>query len=125
MTTFSNSPRLIKGAIVGIDILTTIPNVILFQYNPETLTRRLQAQTSSSGGAGSESLRLNGASEETINLDIEINATDQLEKAESTAFSMGISPQLSALEMLIYPKSSLVIGNTIHLPSEQSRSSSQ
>jgi hypothetical protein len=112
MTTFPNSPRLIKGAIVGIDIFTPIPSVILFQYNPETLTRRLQSQTAGEGGAGSESLRLKGAPEETISLDIEIDATDQLEKAESTAVSMGIYPQLSALEMLIYPKSSLVIANT-------------
>ena len=112
MTTFPNSPRLIKGAIVGIDIFTPIPTVILFQYNPDTLTRRLQSQMAGEGGAGSESLRLKGAPEETISLDIEIDATDQLEKAESTAVNMGISPQLSALEMLIYPKSSLVIANT-------------
>ena len=112
MTTFPNSPRLIKGAIVGIDIFAPIPSVILFQYNPDTLTRRLQSQMAGEGGAGSESLRLKGAPEETISLDIEIDATDQLEKAESTAVSMGIYPQLSALEMLIYPKTSLVIANT-------------
>jgi hypothetical protein len=94
MTTFPNSPRLIKGAIVGIDIFTPIPNVILFQYNPDSLTRRLQSQMAGEGGAGSESLRLKGAPEETISLDIEIDATDQLEKAESTALSMGISPHI-------------------------------
>jgi hypothetical protein len=90
MTTFPNSPRLIKGAIVGIDIFTPIPEVILFQYNPETLTRRLQARTSGEGGNKSEALRLQGAPEETISLDIEIDATDQLEKAEGTAVTMGI-----------------------------------
>lgn len=115
MTIFPNSPRLIKGAIVGIDIFTPIPGVILFQYNPETLTRRLQARTSGEGGNKSEALRLQGAPEENISLDIEIDATDQLEKAESTAVSMGIYPLLSALEMLIYPKSSLVIANTVLL----------
>ena len=112
MTTFPGSPRLIKGAIVGIDIFNPLASVILFQYNPDTLTRRLQSQMAGEGGAGSEALRLKGAPEETISLDIEIDATDQLEKAESTAVSMGIYPQLSALEMLIYPKSSLVIANT-------------
>ena len=112
MTTFPGSPRLIKGAIVGIDIFTPIPGVILFQYNPDTLTRRLKARTSGQGGNKSEALRLQGAPEETISLDIEIDATDQLEKAESTSISMGIYPQLSALEMLIYPKSSVVIANT-------------
>jgi hypothetical protein len=112
MTTFPGSPRLIKGAIVGIDIFNPLASVILFQYNPDTLTRKLQAQMLGEGGDRSEALRLKGAPEETISLNIEIDATDQLEKAEGTAVSMGIYPQLSALEMLIYPKSSVVIANT-------------
>jgi hypothetical protein len=91
MTTFPNSPRLIKGAIVGIDIFTPIPNVILFQYNPDTLTRRLQSQMAGEGGAGSESLRLKGAPEETISLDNRDRCHDQLEKVEDTAVSMGIN----------------------------------
>lgn len=115
MTTFPNSPRLMKGAIVGIDIFNPVSSVILFQYNPETLTRTLQAQTSGEGGNSSESLRLRGAPQESITLDIEIDATDQLEKGDNNATSMGIYPQLSALEMLIYPKSSLVIANTVLL----------
>ena len=115
MTTFPNSPRLMKGAIVGIDIFNPVSSVILFQYNPETLTRTLQAQTSGEGGNPSEALRLQGAPQESITLDIEIDATDQLEKGENNATSMGIYPQLSALEMLIYPKSSLVIANTVLL----------
>ena len=64
--------------------------VILFQYNPETLTLRLQAWTSGEGGNKSEALRLEGAPEKTISLDIEIDATDHLEKAKSNAVSMGI-----------------------------------
>ena len=112
MTTFPNSPRLIKGAIVGIDIFNPVSNVILFQYNPETLTRTLQAQTSGEGSNSSEALRLQGAPQESITLDIEIDATDQLEKGEINATNMGIYPQLPALEMLIYPRSSLVIANT-------------
>ncbi|MEA3323827.1 MAG: hypothetical protein U9Q37_01640, partial [Euryarchaeota archaeon] len=101
MTTFPGSPRLIKGAIVGIDIFNPLASVILFQYNPDTLTRTLQAKMSGEGGDRSEALRLKGAPEETITLDIEIDATDQLEKAEGTAVSMGIYPQLAALEMLL------------------------
>jgi hypothetical protein len=115
MTTSPISPRLIKGAIVGIDIFNPISSVILFQYNPETLTRTLQVQTTGGGGNPSEALRLRGAPQESITLDIEIDATDQLEKGENNATSMGIYPQLSALEMLIYPKSSLVIANTVLL----------
>ena len=108
-------PRLIRGALLGFDIAMPVPSVIIFQYNPDTLTRTLQAQMGAEGGDRSEQLRLKGAPTETIKLDIEIDATDQLEKEEPAAKTMGIYPQLSALEMLIYPKSSLVIANTILL----------
>ena len=43
MTTFPQSPRLLKGALVAIDPLRPLPTVIVFQYNPETLTRRIEA----------------------------------------------------------------------------------
>ena len=48
MSSFPNSPRLVKGAIVGVDLFNPLASVIIFQYNPETLTRTLPAQ--SSGG---------------------------------------------------------------------------
>jgi len=113
MTTFPGSPRLQRGAIVGIDAFNPVASVILFQYNPDTLTRTLEAQSvGGQGGDRSEALRLKGAPVENIKLEVEIDATDQLEEARGTAVSMGIYPQLSALEMLIYPRSSLVLANT-------------
>ena len=116
MTTFPGSPRLVKGAIVGIDPFNPLASVIVFQYNPDSLTRTLQAQTTGSqGGDRSEALRLKGAPVETITVNIEIDATDQLEKSDPLATSLGIYPQLSALEMLVYPKSALVIANTVLL----------
>ena len=114
MTTFPHSPRLLKGAIVGVQLPNPVASVIVFQYNPHTLTRSLQAQTSGGeGGARSETLRLKGPPTETISLEVEVDAADQLEKGQQTAVSMGIYPQLSALEMLLYPKSTLVIANTV------------
>ena len=114
MTTFPGSPRLMKGAIVGLDIFNPLASLIVFQYNPETMTRRLQAQTLGGGeGDKTEALRLKGAPVETISLDVEIDATDQLEQGDGIATSLGIYPQLSALEMLLYPKSALVIANTV------------
>jgi hypothetical protein len=105
-----------KGAIIGIDPFDPLASVILFQYNPDTLTRTLTAQTTGGqGGDRSEALRLKGAPTEDIRLDVEIDATDQLEKGDGLTAAMGIYPQLSALEMLIYPKSALVIANTVLL----------
>lgn len=112
MSSFPNSPRLIKGAIVGLDPFNPVASVIVFQYNPDTMTRTLQVQSAGSEGGQSEALRLKGAPIETFKLDVEIDATDQLERAEANAASMGIHPQLAALEMLTYPKSTLVIANT-------------
>jgi hypothetical protein len=108
----------LKGAIIGMDPINPYASIILFQYNPDTLRRTLQTQAAGAtqGNASvdrSEALRLRGAPVENITLDVEIDATDQLANANPLATSMGVYPQLSALEMLLYPKSSLVIANTI------------
>lgn len=115
MSGFPGSPRLIKGAIVGIDPFNPLASVITFQYNPDSMTRQLEAQTTQSGGDRGEALRLKGAPIETITLDIELDATDALERGDPLAVDSGIYPQLSALEMLVYPKSSLVIANAVLL----------
>lgn len=113
MTSFPNSPRLLKGAIVGIDKNNPAASVIVFQYNPETMTRKVEARTAGGGETGdrSEALRLTSAPKETITISVDIDATDQLERAEATAVAQGINPTLAALEMLFYPKSSVVLEN--------------
>lgn len=113
MTGLSNSPRLIKGTLVGVDIFNPLASVVVFQYNPNTMTRRLQARTAGEGGDSGEALRLSGPPKETITLSIEIDAADQLESANPMATTMGIYPSLSALEMMLYPKTAAVIANTI------------
>jgi len=113
MTTFPLSPRVLRGAIVAVDPFNPLASVIVFQYNPETLTRSLEPQIGAAGGSRSEALRLKGAPRETITAEISLDATDQLEKADPKATSLGLYPQLSALEMLIYPKTSLVVANTL------------
>lgn len=115
MTSFPGSPRLIKGAIIGIDPINPLASIAVFQYNPDTVTRSLQVQGSGDGGDRSEAMRLKGPPIETIKMDVEIDATDQLEKADGMTTALGIYPQLSALEMLVYPKSALVIANTVLL----------
>lgn len=116
MTSSPISPRVQRGALIGLDPFNPVASVIVFQYNPEKLTRTLQVQAAGGDSGGqSEALRLKGAPIETIKVDVEIDATDQLEAGDDNATSLGIYPQLSALEMLIYPKSSLVVANTVLL----------
>jgi hypothetical protein len=112
MSTFPRSPRVLKGAIVALDPFNPVASVIVFQYNPETLSRTLAPQIGAEGGAKAEILRLKGAPRETISAELALDATDQLEKADPQATRLGIHPQLAALEMLVYPKSSVVIANS-------------
>ncbi len=114
MTTFPGSPRLLKGGIVLIDPETSaVQRIITLQYNPETLSRTLQVQGVGEGGDRSEALRLTGPPVETLKLDAEIDATDQLEFPEDNqnAVEVGIHPQLAALETIIYPASSQLLSN--------------
>jgi hypothetical protein len=105
-------PLLAKGALVAFDPYGARVSAVVFQYNPETLTRTLQPQASGEDGSRSEALRLKGPPVETIKVDIEIDATDQLEQADPTATTQGIHPQLAALETLVYPSSAMTIANT-------------
>lgn len=112
MTAFPGSPRLLKGAIIGMDPVNPLASVIVFQYNPDTMTRRLEARSmGGEGGDRSEAFRLTGPPKENITLNIELDATDQLEEGHPLAIASGVSPALSALEMMIYPKSETVIAN--------------
>ena len=113
MTGLSNSPRLTKGALVGVDPLNPLTSVVVFQYNPTSMTRRLEARAAGGDGDPGEVHRLTGPPKETITLSIEIDAADQLEDDQLIATQMGIYPSLSALEMMLYPRSSKVIANSI------------
>jgi hypothetical protein len=86
--------------------------VVIFQYNPETMTRTLKVQSIQRQGDPVEVQRLKGPPVEEIQLKVELDAADQLEKQDSVAIESGIYPQLSALEMMLYPKSSWIIYNT-------------
>lgn len=105
-------PQLQRGALIGIDPAEPTPTVVPFQFNPDSLGRTLQAQMGAEGGDRTEALRIKGAPIETVKIDVELDAADDLEKGDDTTRQMGIYPQLSALEMLIYPRSRLVIENT-------------
>src|SRR5437667_9616926 len=112
MSSFPGSPRLLKGAIIGVDPFNPLASVVVFQYNPDTMTRKLEPRAVSAEGDRGEAFRLTGAPKETITLSIEIDATDQLEQANPLAIASGIYPTLAALEIMVYPKSAIVIANT-------------
>jgi hypothetical protein len=108
LSTSPISPRLVKGGIVTMDVDTSaVQSVIALQYNPDTLTRSLQIQSMPGGqdGVRVDALRLRGPAIETIKLEAELDATDQLEFPNQypLAVQFGLQPQLAQLEMLINP----------------------
>ena len=115
MSAFPGSPRILKGGIVLIDAASSaVLRVIALQYNPDSITRSLQVQAvSADGGDRSEVLRLKGPPVETIRLEAEIDATDQLEFPEQNpvATQTGVFAQLAALETMIYPTSAQLSAN--------------
>lgn len=116
MATTSQGSLVAKGRIRVFD--QTKPKtsiyVIAFQFNPATLSRTLQPPAMESAGTQGQravALRYKGAPTETINVDIAIDAADQLEAGDPQTAEHGILPQLAILETLIYPKSSDVKKN--------------
>src|SRR6201987_6308490 len=106
MSSFPGSPRLLKGGLVLLDPVSfaVVPGgIIVLQYNPDTLSRTLKIKGAEEGGDRPEALRLTGPPVETIKLDAEIDATDQLEFPDQnqTAAQLGIHPQLAALETIV------------------------
>jgi hypothetical protein len=109
---FPRSPKVFKGALVAYQLPEPMPTIVVFQYNPEQLTRSLQGRTASGGGRG-EAFRTDGPPEETISLAVEIDAADQLERNNPLASGVGLHPTLAALEGLMYPAFPTVIANQV------------
>jgi hypothetical protein len=89
-----------------------IERVVVFQYNPEKMTRELSTLTgytntgTQAANQPSSERQASTAPVETINLTLELDATDQLgHPSESPMFvGSGVLPTLSAIEMMMYPE---------------------
>lgn len=116
MTGLTASPKVRKAALVAMELQNPASTAIVFQYNPESVSRTLQPQFMAEGsGDTTDFVRLRGAPIETMRLEVEIDATDHLAEGDPIAHQAGIHPQLAQLEMLLYPKSSLVTWNSERL----------
>jgi len=118
-TGYSRSPKLLKGALIEFSerFIGPIPNVIVFQYNPEMMTRTLEVW---SQGGGAESPASNETSHtaqpfdppESFTLALELDAADALENpaAHPVAFISGVADRIAAMEMLLYPQGDSLLG---------------
>lgn len=107
MSGATGSPRLLRGGIVLVDNATgAVGRIIALQYNPDTLTRSFQIKgVSGETGDHLEALRLKGPPVESIKLDAEIDATDDLAAGDALTAQVGLHARLAALETIIYPTS--------------------
>jgi hypothetical protein len=106
--TLTASPKLLKGGLVVLTPDgTRARRVISLQYNPDSLTRSYQVQGvgGEGGGERAQPFRLKGAAIESIKIEAQIDATDQLEFPDRNAVAteVGIAPQIAALEALVNP----------------------
>lgn len=106
MTGFPRSPKLTRAGLVLISPESgAVERIITLQYAAETLQRTLEVQAIEDEPDRSQPLRLTGPAVETISLDAELDATDQLEFPDRNAdvVELGLFPVLAALEGLLHP----------------------
>jgi hypothetical protein len=108
---FPRSPRLLKGGIVLVDAASgAIQRIVALQYNPDSITRTLQAVSMGTESANrSEATRLKGPPVETVKLEVELDATDLLESGDEPTLQAGLHPQIAALESVVYPTAAQLI----------------
>jgi hypothetical protein len=104
----------LKGAFInlGAGLLGALPNIVVFQFNPDKVTRtpaRVRPPPPSDGAGSRDAQQQPGQPGESMSFTLRIDATDQLAKANPIAAASGILPTLSALELLMVPKGSLSI----------------
>jgi len=102
-------PPLIRGALIeyGSDFLGPIPNVVIFQFNPETLSRNIQIPQKPSGSSARETTQAGEIPIEKISFDAKFSAADQLNTNNPITRRFGIGPRLAALEKMVHPASVL------------------
>ncbi|HTJ46397.1 MAG TPA: hypothetical protein VL463_30035 [Kofleriaceae bacterium] len=104
-----------------------IPNIIIFQYNPETLSRTITPfSPPESNGTSTDRSQPQGTTAasstsqpqeptETFTVSLFLDATDALEvpEAHPVAFVSGVADRLAALEMLLYPQNDSLLGSLV------------
>ena len=121
---YPRTPFLVKGAFIEFSerFIGPVPNIIIFQYNPTTLSRALSpwepCSDKKDGGTKTAADKGCGTTqpfdpEETFNVNLLLDATDDLESSDPMALLGGVSDRLSAIEMLLYPQENSLVGDLL------------
>jgi hypothetical protein len=107
--------KYLKGAFIQFmpTFLVPLPNVVIFQFNPETLTHTwtpAAPDTTASGDNKPNPLAVNGLPGESFSFNLIMDSSDMIADgsvvAQGLATATGLYSRLCALEMLLYPTGS-------------------
>lgn len=95
-------PYLMRGALVeyGNDLIGPLKNVVVFQFNPETLSRSIRVPVPPEQATGKEKRQVGDPPTESIQLTAHFSAADDLSRKDETAMAFGVGPRLAALEKM-------------------------
>jgi hypothetical protein len=135
MSGFTNKPKILRGAFVEYG-LSLPPLFVVFQFNPEQITRTRSMYVSVPGWAQSDSYSGDfvdlrqfhsrddykkledlrdkqsvSVQEESISFELRLDATDQLAESDPLVEQFGVAPRLATLELMLLPKEESLIGS--------------
>ncbi len=100
---------LLKGAMIeyGSSFLGPLPNVVLFQFNPDKVRRTIDIPPRDVGASSRETSQVGEVPLEKYDMTVKFSAADMLGEENVLAKLAGVGPQLAALEMMVRPVSKL------------------
>jgi hypothetical protein len=98
-------PTPMLGALIeyGTDFLGPIPNVVIFQFNPETMTRTLLIPPRAVNATQRETSQAGEPAYERFTITTTFSAADQHNSSNPIGILFGVGPQLAALEAMVFP----------------------
>lgn len=103
------APPVVRGAFVQLiqDVVGFVPNVVVFQYNPETVTRGLTPWNPFEGGRLGQAMQTATSQpfdpEETISFTLAFSASEGIEAGNPVTAATGIAARIAALRKLTRP----------------------
>jgi hypothetical protein len=114
-TGYSRAAKLVNGAFVQLleDIVGFLPNVVNFQYNPETITRSLEPWNpmevdEADRGSQAPTVQPFDVPEKFSGFQLEFDATDGMAANHPVYNRLGVEPQLAAIRKLVQASEGLI-----------------
>ncbi|SPF40919.1 conserved hypothetical protein [Syntrophobacter sp. SbD1] len=98
-------PTPLLGALIeyGTDFLGPIPNVVIFQFNPESIARTIVIPPRAVDATQRETSQAGEPAYERFTINTTFSAADQRNSSNPIGIAFGVGPQLAALQAMVYP----------------------